>query len=310
MGIAIVDIEYSRQLLENITLGTVAAERDTYLVEWFVNTNAFRRVTSGDFTLVLGAKGTGKTAIYKYLIENQGFIEGLEEHMMIPTSDIQGVADFHQLLSVSKGEAEDYRGLWKLYFAVVLARAILSKSDIWNVNDSRLSALLRESGFLPPTTISRFGQWLAGVISKINVAVAYHGVPVSIGIDFRGEEVYDKPLDIWELMTEIQSVISGMPKEAWILVDRLDEIFNSMPEEEKLRENALKGLMATILDFDEFKNIKLLIFMRTDIYDRLSFTNKDHLSDRNLRLVWDVNDLIILIARRIAAGGYIGEQGI
>lgn len=226
------DIEYSRQLLESITLGTVAAERDTNLVEWFVNTNAFRRVTSRDITLVLGAKGTGKTAIYKYLIENQGFIEGLQEHMMIPTSDIQGVADFHQLLSVSRGEAEDYRGLWKLYFAVILARTIISKSDIWSINASRLLALLRESGFLPPPTISRFGQWLAGVISKIKVGVVYQGVPVSIGVDFQGGEgVYEKPLDIWELMTEIQYIVSGMSREAWILVDRLDEIFSSMAEE-------------------------------------------------------------------------------
>ena len=297
-----VEPDQARELLESINFGTVAAERDPNLVDWFVSTLVFRRVTGGDISLVLGAKGTGKTAIYRVLVENQGFIEGLEQDIMVPTSDIQGISDFHQLLSVAQGASENYRQLWRLYFAVLLAKALIQASQISDINVSRLQGLLNDSGILPPSAISRLGQWLAGIVSSVKVAVVYQGVPVSFGIDLQGKGVPStKPLDVWEVLSEVQYILSGVSKKAWILVDRLDELFSGTPNGVERREQALQGLMASLLDFDEFSNIKVIIFLRSDIYGRLSFVNKDHLADRNVAIDWDVNDLKLLITRRVAS---------
>lgn len=295
------ELDQAHELLENITLGTVAAERDTNLVDWFVSTLAFRRVTGGDISLVLGAKGTGKTAIYRVLVENQGFIEGLEEDMVTPTSDIQGISDFHQLLRVAHGEPENYRQLWKLYFALLLGRRLLAGSQVSDINSSRLRGLFHNTGLFPDSAISRLGQWLAGIVSRVKVSIVYQGIPVSLGIDLQGNAIAsEKSLDVWEVLSEIQSVLSSAVRKAWILVDRLDELFSGMPNGIERREQALQGLMASLLDFDEFSNIKVVVFLRSDIYERLSFVNKDHLSDRYVEIDWDVNDLKLLISRRVA----------
>ena len=50
------------------TFGDVAAEDDAVL-DYFLSTNAVQRVEKGDAFLVLGRKGTGKTAIVRYLTE-------------------------------------------------------------------------------------------------------------------------------------------------------------------------------------------------------------------------------------------------
>jgi len=297
-----VELEQARELLESITFGKVAAERETNLVDWFVSTLAFRRVIGGDLSLVLGTKGTGKTAIYRVLVEKQGFIEGLEEDIIVPTTDIQGISDFHQLLSVAQGASENYRQLWKLYFAILLGGALIKVSEVSDINVSKLRELLRDSGLLPPSIISRLGQWLAGIISRVKVGVVYQGIPVSLGVDLQGNAVPgEKPLDIWEVLLEAQSILTSVPKKAWILVDRLDELFSGMPNGIERRGRALQGLMASLLDFDEFSNIKVVVFLRSDIYDRLSFINKDHLSDRNVTIDWDVNDLKLLIGRRVVS---------
>ena len=300
------ELEQAHELLESITFGKVAAERDANLMDWFVSTLAFKRVTGGDISLVLGEKGTGKTAIYRVLVENQGFIEGLEEDIMVPTSDIQGISDFGELLSIAKGASENYRQLWKLYFTIILGRALLKRSEVSNINVSRLRGLLHDSGLLPPSTISRLGQWLAGIVSRVKVGVVYHDIPVSLGIDLQSNDVLsEKPLDVWEVLSEEQSILTSVSKKAWILIDRLDELYSGMPDMTERRERALQGLMAALLDFDEFSNIKVVVFLRSDIYKRLSFTNKDHLSDRNVTIDWDINDLKLLIARRVATSEMI-----
>lgn len=48
-----------------------------------------------------------------------------------------------------------------------------------------------------------------------------------------------------------------------------------------------------------FSNIQLRVFLRTDIWSDLNFTNKSHLSDKTVRLDWDKNRLLKLINKRI-----------
>jgi hypothetical protein len=52
------------------TFGDVAAEDDAVL-DYFLSTNAVQRIEKGDAFLVLGRKGTGKTALVRYLTEGR-----------------------------------------------------------------------------------------------------------------------------------------------------------------------------------------------------------------------------------------------
>ena len=52
------------------SFGEVAAEDDAVL-EYFVATNAVEKIKCGDAFLVLGRKGTGKTAVVRYFTEEQ-----------------------------------------------------------------------------------------------------------------------------------------------------------------------------------------------------------------------------------------------
>lgn len=56
-----------------LTLGAPAAERDINqgLADYFVESQAFRRVAEGPKRIVLGNRGTGKSAIFKILAERR-----------------------------------------------------------------------------------------------------------------------------------------------------------------------------------------------------------------------------------------------
>jgi Cdc6-like AAA superfamily ATPase len=53
------------------SFGGVAAENDAVL-DYFLSTNAVDEIIRGNVLVVLGRKGTGKTAIVRYLTETQG----------------------------------------------------------------------------------------------------------------------------------------------------------------------------------------------------------------------------------------------
>ena len=57
--------------LRGLNLGSLAAENDTALSSYFVRTEAFDRVQQANRWLVLGNRGSGKTAIFRTLAEQK-----------------------------------------------------------------------------------------------------------------------------------------------------------------------------------------------------------------------------------------------
>jgi hypothetical protein len=60
------------EVLRNPNIGRrVAEEEKDQLAAYFVETDQWRRIYSGDVDIVYGAKGSGKSAIYSILLDRQ-----------------------------------------------------------------------------------------------------------------------------------------------------------------------------------------------------------------------------------------------
>ena len=85
----------------------------------------------------------------------------------------------------------------------------------------------------------------------------------------------------------------------WVVFDRLDEAFQGHPETEI---PALRSLFRTYLDLLEFPRIKLKLFVRRDLFRKLTrggFVNLTHVNARKIEIVWDEEDLKNLLCRRL-----------
>jgi hypothetical protein len=92
-------------------------------------------------------------------------------------------------------------------------------------------------------------------------------------------------------------VLSDEDRQLWILLDRLDVAF---AETEELEKNALRALFRVYLDLAAFSRIGLKIFLRTDIWRRLTeegFREASHIT-RHVYLTWDAPSLLNLVVRR------------
>ncbi|WP_264821283.1 P-loop ATPase, Sll1717 family, partial [Acetobacter cerevisiae] len=85
----------------------------------------------------------------------------------------------------------------------------------------------------------------------------------------------------------------------WIAFDRLDEAFAGYADTEL---PALRALLRTYLDLLEFNKIKIKLFVRRDLFSRITaggFVNLTHIHARKLEISWREPDLLNLLSRRI-----------
>ncbi|KNY16826.1 hypothetical protein AKG11_10840 [Shinella sp. SUS2] len=86
----------------------------------------------------------------------------------------------------------------------------------------------------------------------------------------------------------------------WVLFDRLDEAFTGSPDVEI---PALRALMRTYLDLAAMATVRLKLFVRKDLFRRIiqgGFVNLTHINARRIEIVWDQDDLVNMIVRRLA----------
>jgi hypothetical protein len=103
-----------REILTSSTFGQPIAEDEADdLNSYFVETDQWRRVFSGEIDIVYGPKGSGKSALYSLLRKKQ---EELLGRGIIPAAgeSIRGTPVFADLVADPPASEEEFRALWKL----------------------------------------------------------------------------------------------------------------------------------------------------------------------------------------------------
>lgn len=99
------------------------------------------------------------------------------------------------------------------------------------------------------------------------------------------------------MLEEEQKLLDENDKTVWLMLDRIDELRTRDLSE---RKRLLEALFRVQINFiRRFENIKLKIFLRTDIWEELNFTNKSHIVDKKVRLEWTDIQLMKLINKRM-----------
>jgi hypothetical protein len=140
------------------------------------------------------------------------------------------------------------------------------------------------------------------------------GTPVVSGKISIGEPTDDARKKGARSLDELFSLLDSSLKEAdfraWVLLDRLDVAFI---DNHTLEENALRALMRVYSDIRNYDSISLKIFIREDIWKRITyagFREASHIT-RFVVLGWDRLSLLNLLMRRALSNDLIvGEFGI
>lgn len=297
-----------RDVLQATSFGKQISEQEVEeLSSYFVETEQWQRVFAGEVDIVYGAKGSGKSAIYSLL---QSRAKDLRDRgiIAIAAENPRGTPVFKDLVADPPTTEAEFRGLWKLYFLALVATQLKAGFSA-NAKVQEVLAPLEELGLVSA------GLSLKGLLRRaLDYVRRIESVEPSVKIDpntglpsaISGKITLREPtaaehklgfVSVEALFDIANEALFDEGLQIWILLDRLDVAF---AETEDLEKNALRALFRVYLDLAGLNRLALKIFLRTDIWHRLTdegFREASHIT-RHVYLTWDPPSLLNLVVRR------------
>lgn len=294
-----------RMMINKLTFGSDDAELDEkqgFLEKVFLKTSIFERAKGSQRELVIGRKGSGKSAMC--LMLKKAF-EGASVTTLLLTPQQLSDQKLEQLKTKTTRSADAYRFAWKYAFLVALAKEIFAKQSTLQKHQRRkirkamreLRKVLVHNNEIEPPLLHKIIH-LGRSVSKISLNVWKLGGELEV----REREVMRvREVIVPKLQMNVDAVLDTLNLKWVVLVDRVDEVWNETEESEL----TMIGLCRAVheLNMDQAHS-RFMLFLRTDIYDGLKFNDADKLHSLEERITWREMDLKHLIANRgrVSAG--------
>lgn len=298
------------EILRDCTFGErIAEEESAELERYFVETEHWRRTYRGEVDVIYGPKGSGKSALYSLLIgrTDQLFDRGV---VIVSAEKPRGTPVFKDLQEDPPATEPEFIGLWKLYF-LTLIHNTLQDYDAKSESSEFLRRYLEDAGLVEEE--KNLSRILRNVVDYVRsyfrppqavegtIKIDPHtGLPTGFCGKISFSEAGTSPdvVSVDYLLTKADHALSDLGGTLWVLLDRLDVAF---AESTQLEENALRALFRVYLDIVDLEHLCLKIFLRTDIWKRITssgFREASHIT-RHITIRWNRNSLINLVIRRV-----------
>lgn len=298
--------------------GEVDAQRDGALKSsMYISSNkAITLFKSGRYSIIVGEKGCGKSAIFRLFQDKKLDFAELENRKNIKifleaSFDLSAYDEFvNNNIRTKRSKKENreykYQLVWELYFLY----KILSELSDFGLITTHLNKV--------KTSIEKVFR----VDSSVNIWDFIRNIQVTIGVKsttqnpsiidsyatFESKPVVgnseDKTLkeiefDLIEYRDEIVQLLDENNLVLRVFVDKLDDFV--VKENEQYQKYFLQSLLYVENSFFNNTCLRIHIFLRTDLYDKLDLTSigADKVENRKLLVQWENKELWDFLSRRV-----------
>ncbi len=277
--------------LKELDLGAPAAERDEALDNYFLESESYRLLLGGDRSVVLGNRGSGKSAIFRMIASayrKQG------DHVIeLAPEDYS-----YELLQKSlAGEAQGswakhgaYSAAWKYLIYVSVMKEVAGGKGLRRGASGRIYRYLRDAhanfDVNPIGTLISYLKRLEGV--KIG--------PYEAGVKTRELEGLYRLEEISALLDDLNEVCGQ--RRAIVLVDELDKGWDASEDAVAF----VAGLFQAAVSINQrTPNIRVLLSLRKELYDNIPALYEDAQKVRDIieTITWDEDSLLKMIGLRL-----------
>lgn len=291
--------------LNVITFGDQVAENEAAtLSTYFIETQAWKKLFSGEADVVFGSKGAGKSALYTLLLYKKDILSE-RDIFLVSAEKPTGKTVFSDISNEPPTDEAEFITLWKIYFCQLIVNWLvennLCRGLAKTVKDKLVEAKLIEE----KNTIKRLLNSAKNFAKQLR---RVEGLEAGVSIEglVTGKITFHTPdqdmrnrgySSIDELLDMLDEYLSSINKTGWILCDRLDVAFDQSIDLEK---NALRALFKVYRDLEEYDSISLKIFLRDDIWKRITkdgFREASHIT-KDITISWNSKNLLNLVVSR------------
>ncbi len=275
--------------ISDISWGDDSAEKDPFLLKYFVESSAFSRLKQKQKNIVIGRKGSGKSALRKKLEEE--FSNSPETHVITISPKFNSIRNIlnDKDISSSFGQEIFFQHTWLRQIYLDCLSHLGNKAKGKYASDSLEFA--RKVSVELSCTSKDLVENIADILTKIKAKVGSLG---DFGIQI--EKELRNIADIDSLEFHILALANSGAKIV-LLIDDLDLGWDNSVT----ANNMLLGLLNTINHLSsKSTNIYPCIFLREDVYSILITKTQHSDKFRNVeRIQWDKESLLKILNERI-----------
>lgn len=303
-------------LLAELYFGREDAERDVtdglLLRGAFLPTAAYRGAVGGRKMLIIGRKGSGKSAICMQVLA-----DGTHPHGKILITPDETAGDEIRRFDLQGLPGDSARALiWRYVFAVHTARHLVAHAkEEHGRRPGSVKALARFLKQNDELASGRLGERLAQGARGLQTSLSLEAFGVKAGMDL-ARSPSEGARALRQLEVVEQGVVralddlgcAGTHGPLLLMVDQLEQVWSAEPESNSLVIGLL--LAAKHAAGRYAGSVRPLLFLRSDIYDSLSFGEGDKFHGDELRIAWTEESLrdLALARARASAGAGLGED--
>ncbi|MFC1490633.1 P-loop ATPase, Sll1717 family [Candidatus Latescibacterota bacterium] len=306
--------------LSSLTLGSSSAENEyRELGDYYLETDEFLSVLRGDVNVVLGRKGSGKTALFFQLRDRLR----QDKHIVVLDLKPEGfqllkfkeqVLDF-----LEEGTREHtITAFWEYLLLLEICHKLLQNDRAIYLKDhnlydpyQRLSSMYNTDEYIAE---GDFAERMLSLTKRINEEFIQHQTTKGKDKRLRRDEITELLYkhDVSALLNQLIEYLQ-YKQELWILVDNLDKGWppHGIEHEDVLSLRCLLDAIAKMERSFQRKDIptKGIIFIRNDVYENLVESMPDRGKISNVLVDWTDSDLLLeLLRRRFLCSGIEGES--
>lgn len=284
----------SPKILRGLDFGAPAAERDIGrgLEKYFIESAAFQRVRSGAKTIILGNRGSGKSAIFKVLASRERSAGSIV--IELAPEDYS-----YELLGSTVAAAEAgawakhgaYAAAWKYLIFVMIMKEVTAKG----ARATKTAAVAIHKYVRDNHPDPQMGK-LALLVSYLKRLEVIKLGPLKAGFKTQELEKLYKLEEIHRLLPDLRTVLTQ--QRVVVLVDELDRGWDASEDAKAF----VSGLFQACVSINEFHdNLRVYVSLRQELYDNIPALYEDAQKYRDLleTISWTEDSLLKLIAKRI-----------
>jgi hypothetical protein len=309
-----------QQVLSKLNFGKVDGETDTRFEQCFIGTEMLRQVLLPQHALVVGNKGSGKSAICRLLVDGLQKVKPLlpkqyNDVICIPAYGIQNEEYLPsiELRELHSRTVDEFRYHWLSYLGLKVSSTLIEHPTIVAaVKNSNNKKLLDAYSTLEHLLIDVGLVEQKGIVSKLRHK--YHKMKNANGL--RNGKFTNEPtltadfrqrtgLSIVKMLETIDQILQETNCVAWLMLDKLDLLY---VDDIQMLRASITGLVQLLVQYgNQFKNIHFKIFLRNDIYRQLHIVNKSHLIGYTTEMKWRGPLLLKLLVSRAIVDPVVRE---
>ncbi len=267
----------------------------------FLRTSIYEQIKSGQKTLVIGRKGSGKSALCLMLNKQLS----RDSASCIVTPDSISADEIRRFELVGLNEQQSKKLVWRYVFLTQICKFLINAArEEWGPDSKWPAEVKKVRQFLVDNREVddlNFHEKFWRIINRINAKLTFGAFGNSL--ELSAEDAPNMGLQLGGQLDFLeQQLIATLSelghRKLYIFVDKVDEIWN----DDLSSGHMATGLLMAAKEVNaKFANVRCVVFLRSDIYEQLQFFDKDKLRGDEEGILWSSTTLPEMILERARA---------